>query len=294
LADRSEKSGKVRASFIDRGVHQAAEVISGAYLQWETASRKGWLQGLDARVKVFFLLYFVVVISLKRDILSEATIGIFVLAMAALSRIDFFLYLRRVLLLGFVFGFLVALPSALNVVRDGRIILPLFELPASYTLWLYHIPRSIGLTLEGLSGVALLTLRVMNSLAVSLLVLFTTPFPEIIRALKTIKVPDVVLVMLTLSYKYIFLFARTVEEMHLAKRSRYAGGDSGALGRNWIAGRVAFLFRRTQVRCEDVFKAMTARGFSEDIRLHGFNELALADWSACLLFALAGALFMAW
>ncbi|MCC6345819.1 MAG: cobalt ECF transporter T component CbiQ [Nitrospirales bacterium] len=288
--------GKVRVSFVDRGVRHAAKVVSDAYVQWELASREGLLQKIDARVKLFFLLSFVVVVSLKREIGAETALGGFIFLLAAVTRVPFAVYCRRVFFFGFLFGFLVALPSSLNVITPGRIIIPLLTFPEAYEAGGYHLswhlPRQIGITEEGMRGVLLLTLRVVNSLALSFLVLFTTPLPEIIRGLKVLKVPDVFIVMLTLSYKYIFLFAQTVEEVYRAKKSRLAGGLKGSSGREWVAGRMAFLFRKTQMRCEDVYKAMLGRGFSDEVRISGFRKLSSRDWMAGAAFAVAGIFFL--
>ena len=267
-------------------------MINAGYVQWETAARKGLLQGIDARVKVVFLIVFVIIVSLKRGIFAEAAIGAFVFLLAAASRISLAAFYRRVFFFGFVFGFAAALPSALSSITEGEIVLPLMTFSKSHDFWIYHIPRQIGITREGLHGVALLTLRIVNSISLSFLVLHTTPFPEIVRAFKVFKVPDAVLLMLTLSYKYIFIFTRTVEEMHLAGRSRLAGGAGDREGRKWITGRVAFIFRRTRLRCEEVFKAMEGRGLSDSVRLFGFGRLNARDRLWAALFTFAGIVFL--
>lgn len=138
----------------------------------------------------------------------------------------------------------------------------------------------------------MLTSRVMNSLALSFFVLYTTPFPEIIKALKVLKVPDGFLMIITLSYKYIFIFAKTVEDMHFAKKSRLAGQVSNAEARRWIAGRLAFIFKKTRLRCEEIFKAMLGRGFSDNIKIYGVGKLHARDWAAGITFFFVGVLFL--
>ena len=128
----------------------------------------------------------------------------------------------------------------------------------------------------------MLTMRVINSLSLSFLVLYTTPFHEIMRALKVLKVPDTFLIIITLCYKYIFIFSKTVEDMHLAKKSRIVRELSNTEAREWIAGRIAFIFRKTRLRCEEVFKAMIGRGFSDTIKLYGFRKMRTADWCAAI------------
>lgn len=138
----------------------------------------------------------------------------------------------------------------------------------------------------------MLTSRVMNSLALSFFVLYTTPFPEIIKALKVLKIPDGFLMIITLSYKYMFIFAKTVEDMHLAKKSRLAGQVSNAEARRWIAGRLAFIFKKTRLRCEEIFKAMLGRGFSDNIKIYGVRKLHARDWVTGITFFFVGVLFL--
>jgi cobalt ECF transporter T component CbiQ len=284
--------GALKTPFIEKGIHHLADFIKSGYSQWETASISNFFQRMDARIKVLFLLFYIIIVSLKKDILSEALIGAFVFVLTVISRLNIFNLYKRVLLGGFIFGFLVALPSALNVITRGEIILPILHLSKPYGYWIYQIPEEIGLTREGMFGVIMLTLRVMNSLALSFFVLYTTPFPEIIRALKVLKVPDTFLMIITLSYKYIFIFAKTVEDMHLAKKSRTVGQVSNAEGRRWVAGGMAFMFKKTRLRCEEIFKAMLSRGFADTIRIYGFRSPQGRDWSVGIALLLIGILFL--
>jgi energy-coupling factor transporter transmembrane protein EcfT len=288
----SFKQGKGKVPFLERGMDHLAGVIRNGYAQWECSSQNGFFQRIDARVKVLFLLFFILIVSLKRDVLPETCICFFVFVLTLFSRLSILKVYRRVLLLGFVFGFLVALPSAFNVITRGEIILPIVRLPKSYNFWIYHIPADIGLTREGIDGVAMLTLRVINSLSLSFLVLYTTPFHEVIRALKLLKVPDSFLIIMTLCYKYIFIFSKTVEDMHLAKKSRVVRELNHAEAREWIAGRMAFIFRKSRLKCEEVFKAMIGRGFSDSIKFYGFGKMRMADWFAAIFLFFAAILFL--
>lgn len=285
-------TGKVKVPFLERGIDHLAGVIRNGYAQWEFSSQKGFFQGIDARVKVLFLLFFILIVSLKREVLPETCICFFVFVLTLLSRLNILRVYKRVLFLGLVFGFLIALPSAFNVITKGETILPVAKLPKPYAFWIYHLPPDIGITREGIYTVAMLTVRVINSLSLSFLVLYTTPFHEIIRALKVLKAPDSFLIIITLCYKYILIFSKTVEEMHLAKKNRIVRELSHAEARQWIAGRMAFIFRKGRLRCEDVFKAMMARGFSDSIKFYGFRKMRMADWYAAIFLFLPGFLFL--
>lgn len=274
-----------RTSLVNRGLEHVAAILRTGFIQWETAGRRGFLQSLDARVKVLFLLLFVVLVSLKKTISSEGAIGFFLLGLALASQIDLWGYYRRIFILTFFFGLLLSLPSACNILTPGEVVVPLLHLESIRTFGGVTLPPEIGLTAEGLRRVALLSLRVMNSLAVTFLVLATTPFMEFMKALRILRVPDVFLMTIALTYKYIFIFASTVYDMHLARKSRLAGIERSGEARRWAVGRIALMYHKSRQRCEEVFKAMTARGLSDSVKLRGLPPLSRRDW-----FAVAGVL----
>jgi len=284
--------GKINLSYIDRGIEGFADVLKEGYMQWELASKEGFLHGFDTRIKVVVWLFFILIISLKKELLPEFGIFITVFTLVVLSRINLVKFYKKIFLLGFIFGFLIALPSALNVITHGKLLFPIITLSKPYDFWVYHIPEVIGFTEEGFSVVGMLTLRVLNSLSISFLILYTTPFPEIIKALKVLKVPDTFLIIISLAYKYIFIFARIVADMHLAKKSRLAGEVNRSDARNWVAGRIAFIFRKTQLKCDDVFKAMIGRGFSGEIKLYQYQKIKGRDWIVGFFLFAIGSLFL--
>jgi energy-coupling factor transporter transmembrane protein EcfT len=272
-----EGKGKIKMSFIEKGMNQFAGVIKSGYIQWDTVSMDGYFQRIDARIKILFLIFYVVIVSLKKEIIPEIYLGSFVFALVLLSRLNIFSFYKKVFLLGFFFGFLIAAPSALNLIVKGEVIFPVLHLSKDYNFWVYHIPAEIGITREGLNVVAMLTMRVVNSLTISFLVLYTTSFPDIIKALKVMKVPDSFLMIITLSYKYIFIFAKTVEDMYRAKKSKLVRQVDNRDARKWAAGRMGFIFNKTRLRCEEIFKAMLSRGFSEEVKLYESRKLDSHD-----------------
>ncbi|MGQ9648279.1 MAG: energy-coupling factor transporter transmembrane component T family protein [Thermodesulfobacteriota bacterium] len=283
--------GRLRAPFFEKAIRNLTEVLQWTYAHSDASFKKGLLQKTDARIKILFLITFVVIISLKREMLSEGLMGLFILALVCLSRLSLWSFYKKVLLFGFFFGVLMSLPSALNLVTNGKLILPVLSLPRSYDFWVYHVPKEIGLTEEGLLGVVMLTLRLTNSLALVFVVLYTTPFPEVIRALKIMKIPDGLLIIASLTYKYFFILSKTLLEMHLAKKSRWVRKIRQGGAWQWVAGRMAFIFAKTSLRSEEIFRAMRSRGFSDSIKVYGPRRLNGWDWTVGLVFLLMGVLF---
>ena len=197
--------------------------------------------------------------------------------LAVLSRVSLLFLYGRVIPLAFFFGFLVSAPAMLNVISTGRVVLPLFELSRPYAFWIYFVPQHIGITDVGINICAKLTLRVFASLSLSFLVVATTSFPEIVRALKLFRLPDSILLILTLTYKYVYLFALTITDMYRAKKARLVLGTSASEFRQWSAGRMVTVFRRTERRVDDIYRAMLSRGFSGELRLLAGHALKPLD-----------------
>jgi len=283
----------LRSSYIEKGIGHLSEMITTGYLNVGQESGKGFFQKLDPRVKVIFLIFFVVIVSLKRHIFPEVAIALFVFLLVALSRINLAQFYKKIVGLTFVFGFLVVFPSAFNIVTPGQLVLPVITLSQPYEFIIYHIPEEIGITRQGIDGVMMLCLRMMNSLAISLLVIYTTPFHRIIRALQVFRVPPALLLVITLSYKYIFIFAKTIEDMYFARKSRLVGMVKDSEARIWVAGRIAHMFRKAMSRYEEVFRAMVARGFAEEVRLSNIGKLTAVDLLSGGFFLLVG-IFLLW
>lgn len=291
--EESSRGGRRGGAFLDRAIRGLSRFVGTAYVQWDLSSRRGLLQGLDPRLKLLFLVGCVVLISIKRGLLGQGLVAGLFLSLAILSRLNLLALYGRVLALGFVFGFLVTIPSSLNVVTPGEMILPLFA-PSEEgrILWL-PASEGIGLTREGLWGVATVTSRVVNSITATFLVLYTTPFAGIVRGLKLFRVPDAMLMVIWLTYKYLFVLVRIVEEMHLARKARLAVDAGPWETRRWAANRMAMLFRKTQMRCDEIHKGMVARGFSGTIEVRGLGRFTARDWLAAGILVLAAVVFTA-
>jgi cobalt ECF transporter T component CbiQ len=284
--------GGLSTSFLDKAIEHLSEFIRTTYIQWDLASRNGLFQRLDARIKILFLILFVVEVSLKKNILAEVAIGAFLLVLVVASRLPLLGFYWRIFILGGLFGFLIPLPSVLNLFTPGELIFPLVRFSQSYTIWLYHLPEVVGITREGLSGVLMLASRVINSLSITFLVLYTTAFPEIIRALRVFRLPETALLVITLTNKYVFLFVNTVQDMYRARKARSIGVERSAETRSWVASRIALMFKRSQIRFEDVYKAMNSRGFSGMVKSTDFRRFRAFDgFIGGLLFG-AGILFL--
>jgi cobalt/nickel transport system permease protein len=268
--DRSKFiSGRKKRNFpyIDSTLKNVTGFIKIGYVQNDTASKKGLLQQLNARVKVIFLLFLIVFISLIRHIPQQLVVTAFLFILYILSRLQLAEVYKKIFILSFFFGLLIIAPASLNLMTDGKILITLMRFNAPHQFWIYHIPATIGITKEGCLVVTRFYLKVFNSLALSVLVFYTTPFSEIIKAFGMYRVPQLFLMIITLSYKFIFILSQTTEETYLALKSRWWRNSGMSESNELVAGRIVYIFRKSWIKYEEIYKAMLARGFSGKVNL---------------------------
>ncbi|MFA5419047.1 MAG: CbiQ family ECF transporter T component, partial [Bacteroidales bacterium] len=192
-------------SFIDNTILNAAKTVKSVYMQAEDATTGGMLHSIHPKVKFFALIYMAVIISLVNNLMGQLCISTFIFVLVLMGRIKILRMYKKILVLAFFFGFLVVFPASLNIITPGRVILNLVSFDQAHQFWIYHLPKNIGFTREGLEVVGLIFLRVWNSISFSILIMITTSFPAFIKSFKMVGVPDTFLMVITLAYKYIFI-----------------------------------------------------------------------------------------
>jgi cobalt/nickel transport system permease protein len=127
-------------------------------------------------------------------------------------------------------------------------------------------PFSLTITDQGLREVVTILLKSWLSVQVALLLAFTTPFPDLIDALRGLRVPAIIVSIISFMYRYLAVLTGEASRMNRAKQARsavVAGRGGGSL--RWRAGvtgsMVGSLFLRSYERSERIHAAMLARGF---------------------------------
>lgn len=203
--------------------------MSADWLSHHHSHAKGPINRLPATLKLGVALIIIVgtvLAPIQWRVWFIGVAGLLVLV-AALSRLPLFFLFRRLLMLS---------PFVLGVVLVNA-----FQ-PASRANWL---------------GVAVKS--VLCLLAV-ILVSSTTPFSQILRVLKSIRVPALLITTIALMHRYLFVLIDESERMRRARASR-----TFTRGRqfHWhtLATVVGQLFIRASERAERIYDAMCARGW---------------------------------
>jgi cobalt/nickel transport system permease protein len=98
-------------------------------------------------------------------------------------------------------------------------------------------------------------------------------------------VPQVFILVLSMTYRYIFLFLHTANGILLARKSRVVGRASGKEQRHWITGTMGNLISRAFKMSNDVYAAMLARGFTGEARTYAVYRMRAIDRSGLALVA---------
>ena len=156
-----------------------------------------------------------------------AGVSLFLLLGIALSGISIWFLVKRLLVL---------LPFVLGVVLVNALA------PTGRANWL---------ALAVKSSLCLLTV---------ILVANTTPFSEILRVLKSVRVPALLITTIALMHRYLFVLADEAERMRRARASRSFKPQRHF---QWhaLATVVGQLFVRASERAERIYDAMCARGW---------------------------------
>jgi cobalt/nickel transport system permease protein len=240
-----------------------AGAITDVLQNEELAARPGLLQGLDPRVKLLTLVLFAVTASLVHAVWALLALVAVTLVLAAASRVGVGSFARKVWLSAGLLALLIALPSALSVFTPGTVVISLGPL---------------ALTEPGLMGVATLVTRVAAAAGFALLIIWTMRWPDLLRALSALRMPDVVVATLAMTQKQILTLLRTVEQIHLARESRTLTLGTTRANRDWVTERMAFVVRKSMRTADDVYDAMLSRGFTGAMPSLARLRLRARDW----------------
>ena len=175
----------------------------------------------------------------------------------------------------------VALPFALAAVSavfvlPGR---PVFE----WTIGPWHL---VG-TDAGVARFTSIVVRSWLSVQMAILLTATTSFPDILHALRHLRVPALLVAILSLMYRYLYVLADEATRLLRAREARSArrldGGRAGAnvAWRARVAGHMAGqLFLRSFERSDRVYNAMLARGYGGQMLTLNPHVMRARDWRA--------------
>jgi cobalt ECF transporter T component CbiQ/cobalamin biosynthesis protein CbiM len=259
--------GDGRIGWLEQTVGGITGNIELAVFTERHARSDGWLQRRDPRIKMISALVAILAASLTASVTGLALIYAATLLAARASRVPFGFFVKRVWLGIPFFAGIVVVPA-------------IFFVPGPRLFDLVLGPAHLAPSINGLEGATLFISRVGVSVSLAVLLIVTTPWADVLKSLRALKVPQVFVLVLSMTYRYLFLFLHTANGILLARKSRVVGRTSGGEQRRWITGTMGNLMSRAFKMSNDVYSAMLARGFDGEVRSFATYKLAVMDMLA--------------
>jgi cobalt/nickel transport system permease protein len=280
---RDAKRKKLKPGFVEKTLAGITGNIEQAVFSEENARKDGFLQHCDPRAKLLAFIALVVTTGLSRNWLILAALYAVVLIAAAVSAIDMVSFVKRVWLGMGLFSGIVIIPSIFFIGSHE-----LFHIPLGFFNLVVHR--------DGLIAAGIFVLRVCASVSLAILLILTTKWADILKSLRVLRVPSIFVLVLAMTYRYIFLVLHTANGMFLARKSRIVAKTSGKEQRWWVVSSIGVLMSRSFRMSEEVYQAMLARGFQNEMRTIDNYRMRSSDWlllTASVATA-AAALYLGW
>ncbi|MDD5427665.1 MAG: cobalt ECF transporter T component CbiQ [Candidatus Omnitrophica bacterium] len=254
-------------NFIERSIMGALCFLKGSVFSDEYASRPGFLQSLDPRIKFITFIIFILAVLFTKSIAVSFVFYILCLALAYFSKIDLVFFLKRTWIFIPLFSLFIAIPALFSVFSPGEAIFSFRVVNLNFII-----------TRQGLYGASLFVARVIASVSFAVLLSITTKHFELLKVLRVVRVPQVFVMVLGMCYRYIYLFIEVVENTYMAIKSRVGRRIDYKKGQHMVAWSMASLWYRSYQLNEAVYGAMLSRGYrGEPVISHDFKA-GPKDW----------------
>ena len=262
-------AGKNSRGVVERSLASFVDALEHAFYAEESAKKNGLLQKLDPRIKIAAVFPLIVIAALARR--SGVIVALFAtaLVLALLSKVPLATLAKRVWLGVLTFTGFISFPA-------------LFLTPgvAIYTLPLL----GWSVTEQGLRAAMYLIMRAETAATFSVLLVLCTPWSLVLKALRVLRLPIVLVVILGMTYRYIFLFLRNAHDMFMSRKSRMVGRLDGGEQRRVATASAGVLMSKTIQLSGDVYLAMRSRGFQGEVYVLDEFQTHWFDWAMLAVF----------
>jgi len=255
-------TSKQYAGFVERTLVNINHTLEQSLFAEDIARKKGLLQALDARLKVISLILLLLAVGLSHSLLVIVALYLGVLILAAFSKVPLGFFIKRVWVFIPFFTGIIALPA-------------IFITPGP--IWI-RLPLGLVITHPGVNTALFLLLRVGTSVSLGVLLILTTPWNSILKALGVLHIPDVVVLILGMTYRYIHLLLNLTNDILLSRKSRIFRRPTGAEERRLLGATSGVLLGKSLQISSEVYLSMESRGFRNYPRTMDTFQMTRLDW----------------
>jgi cobalt/nickel transport system permease protein len=269
------RSARTSRGVVERSLSSFVDALEHAFYAEELTKKNGLLQSVDPRVKIVALLPLIVIAALARRLWVIVALFVIAVAVAMLSNVPLRTLAKRVWLGVLTFTGLISLPALFLTPGHTVYTLPLLG-------W--------TVTAQGLRAALYLVMRAETAATISVLLVLCTPWSNLLKALRVLQLPIVLVVILGMTYRYIFLLLRNAHDMFRSRKSRMVGRLSGTEQRRAATASAGVLMSKTLQLSGDVYLAMRSRGYQGEVYVLDEFRTGWFDWVTLATFLAIGAL----
>jgi cobalt/nickel transport system permease protein len=282
-AMRRNKPTHKSGGFIERTISGTVSLLMETVSVEQVAAKQGFLQRCDPRFKCLNAVLLLIAVLVSKSVAELSVIYFFVLIFVGVSSIGLWFFLERTLLFVPIFSFFIVVPAIFNIVTPGE---PLVSFKLS--TWTFSITR------QGVDSAVIFFMRVLDSVSIAVLLVLTTRQHVLLKTLRIFRVPQLFVMTMGMTYRYIFLFLDIIQKMFVAIKSRVGFVSSAKAGRRVITANMAGLWLRSYRLQSQVYDAMVSRGYAGEVYVLDEFKVNAVDFiiSALALCALIGTLWL--
>jgi cobalt/nickel transport system permease protein len=276
-------SGKKAGGFLERTIMGTVSLLKETVSVEQVAAKNGFLQHRDPRLKCLSAMLLLITVLMSKSVIELSAIYCAVIILVWVSSIGLLFFLERTLLFVPIFSFFIVMPAIFNIVTPGE---PL----VSFKLFAW----TLSITRQGVDSAVIFFMRVLDSVSIAVLLVLTTRQHVLLKTLRIFRVPQLFVMTMGMTYRYIFLFLDIIQRMFVAIKSRVGFISSAKEGRRLVTSNMAGLWLRSYRLQSQVYDAMVSRGYSGEAYVLDEFKAKAGDYifSALALCALIGTLWL--
>ena len=198
---------------------------------------------VNSSLKVFFTFMLIILLSLSQNFTFVIVVIVYLLVLLSLMEGEEIFRILRVSAIMSFFTFIILLPSAIGGNSYSSIMIP---------------------------TKVFATITAVNILS------YSSRWDSITSALKRFFVPDIFILVLDITIKYILMLGEFSVELLYSLKLRSVGKNRSKY--NSLAGIVGTMFVKSTEMAEEMYSAMECRGYTGEYKLHDKLKLNFADF----------------
>jgi cobalt/nickel transport system permease protein len=251
----NDSRGKA-SGLIDRTLIGFISLLKETVSNDEVASRDGFLQKRDPRLKCLSIVLLLFSVLSTRSVLVLGAIYLLAIALALISAIKIGAFLKRTLFFIPLFSLFIVIPAIFSFVTPG-------ESVAAVTLGSFDI----AITRQGIDSATIFFLRVLASVSLAVVLVLTTRHHVLLKVLRSFRIPQIFVMTMSMTYRYIYLLLDIAQNTFIAIKSRVGFIHSTRSGQKIVGANISGLWLKSYRLQTQVYSAMISRGYTGEPRI---------------------------